>query len=492
MSVLNLSDFGGGLNLRAAPSELAVNESPACLNVTLDERGGVVKRLGLSRLNTSDGAATGYLNLYFSPVLGYYLIQDGTGLYKTTDFNTLTLLKTFSTSDRVGMCDFATKAIIAHPVDGVFSYDGAAFSTISTSVKGSCCAAWQNRIWVGGDPTNPPLLTFGAQGISDSTTFTAAGAGTNQVREIDSQIITALEVTSYLLVYKDSSTYRVTDPNSGNYASLSAVAGASGNLASVVLGKTFASMNGQGIWVTDGVRIPVNVGEKLKPLFDSAQINFAKLGLIAAGRTQNRLVFSFPYGAAATLNNRTLEYHPREGWIVPHSFGCSAFTNLTTGNFKLYGADPTKKNVYEVFKTGADNGAAIAASFQTPWIAPRPGYKSRHMRLDLRKRGAFSLFVKSDFDTGQGRLFAVPAASSGITWDGGHTWDDGSVWAQINYEDLLPLYPYALAEAVSFVLNESSTISASAPALLGDGASAEVGAFALYGIGIDSVPAGER
>ena len=106
--------------------------------------------------------------------------------------------------------------------------------------------------------------------------------------------------------------------------------------------------------------------------------------------------------------------------------------------------------------------------------------------------GAFSLFVKSDFDTGQGRLFAVPAASSGITWDGGHTWDDGSVWAQINYEDLLPLYPYALAEAVSFVLNESSTISASAPALLGDGASAEVGAFALYGIGIDSVPAGER
>ena len=48
-----MQGFAGGLNLRDAPTELKPTESPNAWNVTLDERGGVVKRLGYAKWNTS-------------------------------------------------------------------------------------------------------------------------------------------------------------------------------------------------------------------------------------------------------------------------------------------------------------------------------------------------------------------------------------------------------------------------------------------------------
>lgn len=46
-----MEGFAGGLNLRDAPTELKPTESPSAWNVTLDERGGVVKRLGYTKWN---------------------------------------------------------------------------------------------------------------------------------------------------------------------------------------------------------------------------------------------------------------------------------------------------------------------------------------------------------------------------------------------------------------------------------------------------------
>ena len=48
---LQFRDFSGGLNIRDAAAQLGQNESPADSNVTLDERGGVSKRLGYAKYN---------------------------------------------------------------------------------------------------------------------------------------------------------------------------------------------------------------------------------------------------------------------------------------------------------------------------------------------------------------------------------------------------------------------------------------------------------
>ena len=48
-----LESFSGGLNFRADQFDLAVNESPDLLNVTVDPRGGVQLRNGVMRRNST-------------------------------------------------------------------------------------------------------------------------------------------------------------------------------------------------------------------------------------------------------------------------------------------------------------------------------------------------------------------------------------------------------------------------------------------------------
>src|SRR4051812_5818906 len=90
LSFAEFRRFDGGINLRDAPSELAENETPACSNVTLDERGGVTARTGITRLNGASPLPQPPQDLYTSSVadavLAYISSDAGNGkLYKSTD-----------------------------------------------------------------------------------------------------------------------------------------------------------------------------------------------------------------------------------------------------------------------------------------------------------------------------------------------------------------------------------------------------------------------
>ena len=52
-----MESFVGGLNLRADQFDLAENESPDMINVTVDPRGGVAMRSGVDRRNATALAA---------------------------------------------------------------------------------------------------------------------------------------------------------------------------------------------------------------------------------------------------------------------------------------------------------------------------------------------------------------------------------------------------------------------------------------------------
>src|SRR5262245_41936232 len=92
---VHIGDFSGGLNVRDALTELALNETPDCMNVVLDERGGVGKRLGYVRWNTTAVAnpvTYGYESDVCNCIL-WYSQADG-NLYR--DLNgTLTVVTTF-------------------------------------------------------------------------------------------------------------------------------------------------------------------------------------------------------------------------------------------------------------------------------------------------------------------------------------------------------------------------------------------------------------
>src|SRR5262245_55031172 len=108
-SELYIADFSGGLNVRDALTELASNETPDCMNIVLDERGGATKRLGYSKWNSvllPSPPTAGYESAVAGAIL-WYSQADGK-LYRDLA-GVLSNVKTFTPNGRVGMADFAGK-----------------------------------------------------------------------------------------------------------------------------------------------------------------------------------------------------------------------------------------------------------------------------------------------------------------------------------------------------------------------------------------------
>src|SRR5215831_13460896 len=249
-----LQDFSGGWNVRDAAAQLAGNESPDCYNITLDERGGMAKRLGYVKSNPTPYQSALVSNEYYWPSGQNKITQCGAKLYKddsTTEF------KTFTTSERCGMCDFKGLLIFIHPTDGLFKYDGATVTALAAGPKGSTITAWQNILWAAGDPAQPPRVYFCA--IGDETSW----PGTNFVdlREKDTEPVVCLTGASGvdvsgrpgLLAFKRRSTYRIFSSSTGQFQTLDTAVGAASAIAVVNGFQRTVALGATGIFWTDGV-----------------------------------------------------------------------------------------------------------------------------------------------------------------------------------------------------------------------------------------------
>lgn len=504
MPALVLRDFSGGLNLRDAPSEVADNESPDLLNVTLDERGGVVKRLGRTKYNSSQLNSTAFQNLFYWQTGQLMFTQQGTSIYNTNGGGTWSAaVKTFSTSARVAFCDFQGKVVVVHPVDGVFtSTDGTTFTQTAggtnnmEAVRGNCIAVWQNKVWVAGDPNNPPRVW--ASNAGDPTKYTIATDFVD-VREKDNALVTALgaghgedvQAHAGLLVFKEESCYRINSANATTgftFTTLDTQYGAAGPLAVVSNLGLICAISKKGIIVTNGVDPPQVASRKIEPLFRPEQLDFSTSSNWSAGVYRDRIVFSLNRrigGASQSTPNFTLEYHPAVGWISCHDFGSPAFATWAKNDSKLYSCSPTNGYAYETFKGGTDDGAAIACRFQTRWFEPGKGILVRFRRLLVSGRGTFNLYTKFDYSTAQGDLIQVAILGSGMTWGTG-VWGTG-LYGVPPIEDYEQYFSLGIGRAISFGLTESSSTSASTVKLLADGSAIEVGNWALYGLEIEHV-----
>ena len=478
----SLQDFSGGLNLIAAPSEFGPTETPDCMNITLDERGGVVKRLGLTKIANHSTTATQPAILYYSRALDKLMLQIGTGLYKSDDGGTTwsAALKTFSTSARVGMCDFLGKVVVIHPADGAFTYDGASFSAkVTNSPNGNTIAVWQNCLWSAGDPAQTSRLTR-----SDIGAITwPAGPITNDLRAKDDTAITAVIAAGVnaLLVYKEESIYRVQDSTTGAYMTLSPTYGASGPLCVALNHGLCAAISRRGINVTDGMKNPELVTDKIEPYFRFDQLAYSTSTDWCAGVFRDRFVFSLAR-TGATANNAMLEYSPAHGWIVPHSVGVQSFASYVPSTRRLLAAKvaaDTHVATFDVFKGGTDDGTAITSRFQTPWFEFGGGFQFRLDHVRARGRGSFQLERRMEF-AASGITSTFTPSTTGMLWGTG-VYGTGR-WGASVYETYNDFWPWQLARAISFVMSSASSTSATGPKLLSDGAAPEVGDFACYGL----------
>lgn len=489
-------NFAGGLNLRDAPTELAQNESPDLLNVTLDERGGVQKRLGLNLLSNTLSNAPSVM--FYSNALGFGLVMDGAELKKTTDFVTFTNVHAYSTSDAPGICEFNGKAIIVHKADGLASYDGTTFTAIAAGPKGLACVPWQNRVCVIGDPSHKTRVYASGTDETDWTVGGTGGAWTVDIEDHDAAPLTAIgagqaidtQAKPTLLVCKLRSMHRINDSATGAYQTIDLRAGAAGAQAITANLGRIVMMNDLGIWETDGLSAATHVSARIQPLFASTQINYSQLLNVVAGQIGDRVILSFPFGAAQSTNNYTFEYHPALGWITIHDFGLSSCVSQIGSLSYLYGARPGSGKVFNVFHGWDDDSAAISARFQTRWFTPNGDDYARMRRLRLFGRGSFSLYFKADFITGDGVLYDASFSQGGFNWNESNWNGSGVNWGPTTYEGYSDFYELGVCRSYALLFKESSTTSATGPSLLNVGAAPQIGSFAVYGFQGQYIPLG--
>lgn len=494
LSTLPVRDFSGGPNLRDAPSQTGANELVDSWNMTFDRRGGASSRLGYVRYNATAFGGGTVSNAYWSPLLADTITQAGASLYKGTSTSAV---KTFTTSARVGFCDFNGKVYVIHPVDGMFnSSDGVTWAALADvdAPKGNVLAVWQNKIFAAGNPTNGARVTWSDAGNGEAWT----PASFVDLREKDNEQVVALagaagvdvQGRQGLLAFKQRSAYRIYDSATGAYQTIDASVGAASALSVVsVKGLTFA-ISERGIFYTTGNSPMKNASERFRPLWHRSQINMGQLPLMCAGRLNDRLYFSLPR-AGSTANDLAIELDPETGSLAPASNAMSCYATATGTTERLYGGSPTVSGrVYELNTGGTDDGAAIVSRLQTRWFEPASGYLAQVWRIRVFGRGTPTVNFRADYATQTGLDYVLSLVDPpGITYDSGFMYDTGLLYVQPQaFEYVQDIHPSTACKAFSLVFTATTTTSESAPALLGVGSGPETGAWSLFGLDTTFVP----
>jgi hypothetical protein len=487
-----LRDFSGGPNLRDAPPELAANEGIDAYNVTFDERGGVSSRLGYVKYNGSVYGGGAVQNAYYSSAAGALIVQAGSSLYKGTSTSAN---KTFTTGARVGMVDFVLAAgtpvlCAIHPVDGLFtSVDGVTFVAVADvdAPKGNVLEVWQNKLWAAGNPTTPSQVTWSNAGAADTWTNTDFV----QLRSKDNLTVVALKVASGLdisgrsglICCKQESSYRIYDASTGTYEVVDATVGAASALAVTSIGPKLLVLDEHGIFSWQNGQVGfTNESDRLRPLWDPAQIDTTKLALFCAGRAGTRAKFSLcRFGS--TANDLAFEYHPDQGWVAPRSDAMSCYATVTAGGGEtVYGGSPTVSGqVYELDTGGTDDGAAISWRWQSRWIELNSGFQASMWQIRIHGRGEGTVTFRVDYSIGDGDDFPFDLTGTGPNYDSGYLYDSGNFYSDPASQLTQALYTLGLARQFSLEFSGSSSTTAEALQVFGSGASPVIGAFGLYG-----------
>lgn len=514
---LPLRGFDGGLNLRDVWAELAPNESPLAYNVIYDERGAVVARLGITNLNGSSLLPAIPMYLYYSQVadalLAYISTDAGAGkLYKSTDggVNWSAAYSTFTAGAYGAIVDFNNQVIVCNTLDGVYAFPsnlGAPTHTAGGTnnmdeARGSCIAAWKNRVIISGDIRNDATHSVArvwASAIADATTWndSTAGSWSNDLREVDDQAVVAIGAGQgvdinqkpSLLVCKRNSMYRINDSETGAYTTLHASGGGCASPAGLcsLLGR-IVTINDLGLWVTDGIQVPVRVSDKIAPLFQF-DLDLSTLSTWTAGVQGDRAVFNVTRQGGSS-NNFQIEYHPLYGWMAVHKgMSLGPMTVYTKDTRRLIAASSSDGKVYRVGSGGTDDGTSISTFWSSKDFPLLNGREARLRDIRIWGRGdALEIGIRTDYSRATDVQYPFSYSTGGFQWNVDH-WDQ-STWGDIVYVSDLAQPLDLVGRNAQITLAATVSSSTNAPALLDDGTAPETGAWGFYEALLNFVPLG--
>lgn len=375
-----LDDFAGGVNTRDDLSAIPQNESGfGTHDVHFDSGGAVTKRLvhaAYTGMPALPAGTPGFL--FYSSVLNLFFTQVGTQLYRAAPGAGAWTATgaVFGSTASIAMCDFAGRVVYCHPVSGTFTYNVAeGVVNRSATVKGSTIAVWQNYAWVGGDPTDTTTQArLYRSKVGDPTVWAAPDGATVDLREKDSEIITALHGGTSLLVFKRESGYKVTDSSTGSFSTLDwesgclypvSIAGLEGRVYTIGLGALYE-------W--SGVGPALNVGDKLRPQFATDATPSSAWG--AAFSYQRRIFF------LDQTSSQWYQYSPESGALtVAYDFAAIAAVAFYQSKPRAIDVNGLRYTLFDTTGHADRTGFDISPAWDSPYLTPGLGRRCRFRQL---------------------------------------------------------------------------------------------------------------
>jgi len=477
-----LESFAGGLNLRADQFDLAENESPDMMNVSVDPRGGVAMRSGIDRRNSTALSADvkGIWGFHTDDGINQLMVNYGTAVAHSAsgNFTAFTNITTRTAGSRVYGVTFNNVAYGVSYDKVSFKWDGSTDADLGTTIDGSAgnmpkaqyIAAWNNFVWVGNIEGEKFRLRW--SNLNDAEKWSAADYVDIDKGEHGDYITGLVPHGDRLIVCKNDSTYAVFGFDSDSFQ----VVTLSNRVGSIALSSPVSTPYGvfmwhghSGVYLYDGERFHW-VFSKLQPAIDDGRISFTNPPQLAWAN--NRLYVSVDWTASGATVRRTLVYDPSLG-----EAGAWTMTNIDAA--PLYAYRPPNSTPIAVGGCVTNTGSVIHidaedtrvtdrylgstevhidSHFTTPWITTKnPIVKKRwgKARMVTLAKSSIQLDVSiyRDFDKAQPyKTFEVAVAGrdSSSVWNTAE-WDnaDWGTAAEAVITDIKRLPTIGTAQAVS-------------------------------------------
>lgn len=463
-----LADFQGGINFRTDQFNLAPNESPDLLNVSVDPRGGVKLRNGVTAINTSaeshniNGLASFFTDSGTSHIIANTGASSNNIKYSTgSNFTTLSgpTART-ATSKMYGM----TMNNVFYGVSGdvvSFKWDGSSGADLGVTLEGGAgnfpiaqyVTFWNNFAWVGktregGTYHNSRVRWSNANDPEkwNENDYVDIGKG-----EGGDGITGIVPLADRVLVFKANSVHAIYGFGSDSFQVVTLTT----SIGSTPLSSPVVTPFGvyfwhdrRGVYLYNGEGF-TNIFTKLEPAIDNARITFSNPPQLAW--FQNRLYLSldmlqyYKSGTQATTRHVFIFDPSINAWTLSDIDADTLHAHRPpNGQHLLLGACSGSGHTGRVIKLEQSNptdaydgstAAHIDSHFTTTWMSGRnPVERKRWGRpqivLDAASSLSMQIDVYQDYDKAStNRIINVEVAGRGST----NTWESsssgtGSLW----------------------------------------------------------------
>lgn len=478
---INLTDFRGGLNLRANEFSLEANESPDMLNVEVDPRGGVATRKGWEKWNSSDVTADAW-NPRHSFI---HELSDGTDIVMVTNnskvlystagsFSELELSAGVPVTVAAGthLADFAPWGDKVYGVAGesnnAFSWTGTGFASPITGINSGTdfvddyttpganvrmprsrfIAAHGGKMWVAYTTESGTTYPYRVRWSHPNEPERWSSLDYVDISEGGGPITAIVAHEDHLLVFKQTSVWAIYGYSNEDQQIVNvtrSVGCYSRETVCTSENSVYFMSWPQGVYRLSGGQV-LETSESLRPMLDSVSFVESELSKVWLGWMNRRLWWSVPYwedGAADDARSIFVLDPSLGSWTkfrtsTGYGLGPYAAGGHSQSSIPLLGFCRCGPNVVEVEarETATDtiSGTAVgfASRFTTPWLYDNtPELKKRWKRptfLARKQVGDYRLqcSVYRDYDEGTvKRKFGVSVANGGssVLYDDGVLYD---------------------------------------------------------------------